>query len=183
MKLRDFIFLAWELRHRLIVQFGDSLICQLTGINTACGRTKLFGDLTMKKHQSGFTLIELMIVVAIIGILASVALPAYQTYTQKAQFSEVVLATSAAKIAVELAAQTGVAEASLDGGSNGILDLGASGFVASVVTENGTITATAVDTLPDTGGTDGATYTLDAAISNGQVQWTTGGTCVAAGLC
>jgi type IV pilus assembly protein PilA len=131
----------------------------------------------MKKAQSGFTLIELMIVVAIIGILASIALPAYQTYTQKAQFSEVVLATSAAKIAVELTAQIGVTELDLDGGSNGILDLGASGFVTSVVTEDGMITATGVAALGS------VTYTLDSAIASGQVQRTVGGACQAAGLC
>ena len=131
----------------------------------------------MKKAQSGFTLIELMIVVAIIGILASIALPAYQTYTQKAQFSEVVLATSAAKIAVELAAQIGVTDLDLDAGSNGILDLGASGFVTSVETEDGMITATGVAALGS------VTYTLDSAIAGGQVQWTVGGTCQAAGLC
>ncbi len=54
----------------------------------------------MKKVQQGFTLIELMIVVAIIGILAAIAIPAYQDYTIRAQISEGITLSSAAKLAV-----------------------------------------------------------------------------------
>lgn len=60
----------------------------------------------MKQMQKGFTLIELMIVVAIIGILAAVALPAYQDYTIRAKMSEVVLAASGMKTSVAEAFQT-----------------------------------------------------------------------------
>ncbi|MEP6657907.1 MAG: prepilin-type N-terminal cleavage/methylation domain-containing protein, partial [Betaproteobacteria bacterium] len=59
----------------------------------------------MKRVQQGFTLIELMIVVAIIGILAAIALPAYKDYTVRAKVSEVILAASSAKNAVAESAQ------------------------------------------------------------------------------
>jgi type IV pilus assembly protein PilA len=61
----------------------------------------------MKQLQKGFTLIELMIVVAIIGILAAVALPAYQDYTVRAKMSEVILAMSACRTSVTEIYQTG----------------------------------------------------------------------------
>jgi type IV pilus assembly protein PilA len=69
----------------------------------------------MKRVQQGFTLIELMIVVAIIGILAAVALPAYQDYTIRARVSEAVLATSQCRTAVSEIYQTGTAAMAADG--------------------------------------------------------------------
>lgn len=136
----------------------------------------------MNRQQSGFTLIELMIVVAIIGILAAVALPAYQTYTQRAAFSEVVLATTPYKSAYEVARQTGriTALANADAGANGIPAAAtASGVLRSVGVTDGLITATS--TATDFGGTS-YTYTLQASLTI-PVQWTEGGTCQAAGLC
>ena len=61
----------------------------------------------MKRLQQGFTLIELMIVVAIIGILAAVALPAYQDYTVRAKMSEVILALSACRTSITEVYQSG----------------------------------------------------------------------------
>jgi type IV pilus assembly protein PilA len=62
-------------------------------------------EINVNKLQKGFTLIELMIVVAIIGILAAVALPAYQDYTIRAKVSELILGASSARTAVTEAAQ------------------------------------------------------------------------------
>ncbi|GAB1231609.1 prepilin-type N-terminal cleavage/methylation domain-containing protein [Ferrigenium sp. UT4] len=76
----------------------------------------------MKQIQKGFTLIELMIVVAIIGILAAVAIPAYSDYTRKAKFTEVVQATQAVKTAVELCLsdENGAVDNCLPGGTGGV---------------------------------------------------------------
>ena len=134
----------------------------------------------MKKAQQGFTLIELMIVVAIIGILAAVAMPAYSTYTKKAKFSEVILATSAYKTAIEVSAQAGTiaALADADAGANGIpAALGASGVITSVDVVDGVITATG------TAAVDSKTFTLTPNGVAAPIQWTKGGTCVAAGIC
>src|SRR2546428_10759437 len=66
-----------------------------------------YEGVSMKRLQKGFTLIELMIVVAIIGILAAVALPAYQDYTVRAKMSEVILGMSACRTSVTEVYQSG----------------------------------------------------------------------------
>ena len=94
----------------------------------------------MKKASAGFTLIELMIVVAIIGILAAVALPAYQDYTVRAKVSELILAASNAKTAVSEFAQ---AEGTLGGSGTGLTIPTEGAYVTSgSVTGAGVITVT-----------------------------------------
>jgi type IV pilus assembly protein PilA len=126
------------------------------------------------KNQKGFTLIELMIVVAIIAILAAIALPAYQDYLVKSRVSEVMLAASSARTTVSeaAAAETGVnMPATVD------IESQSSKYVSSVAYANGRITATGKDLGGST--PTGTIILIGSKSANGQVDWTCTGSIAA----
>jgi type IV pilus assembly protein PilA len=123
----------------------------------------------MKTIQKGFTLIELMIVVAIIGILAAIALPAYQDYTIRAKVSELVLAASAFRTSVTEKAQTDNALGSAGAG----LTVTVFGKISG-----GSVSDGGVIVLSGSAATVGTavTLTMTPSLSGNTVVWTCTGT-------
>ena len=138
----------------------------------------------MKKVQKGFTLIELMIVIAIVGILAAVALPAYQNYTKRAAYAEVIAAMSTAKVGVNECYQLTSGLTACDAGSNGVpadVTAVADGALASIETLNGVITATP-NAYKGIAATDTCLLTPTADSGNSAyLDWDYSGACVTNG--
>lgn len=137
----------------------------------------------MKKVQKGFTLIELMIVIAIVGILAAVALPAYQNYTMRAKFAEVVSAVVPVRNAIDICVQTGTTLASCEVGSSLEAQAAYGDNVTSVQWDDTSdITATGNSSIFGTA----YTYTIVGTETSGTVNWdfdATGSTCDEADIC
>lgn len=154
-----------------------------------------------RSQQSGFTLLELLMVIAVIGILATIAVPRMQNYSAQARFTEVINAAAPYKLAVERCLMERAA-ADCDAGSNGIPAgyTTAQGHVASVGVVDGAITAAGVpadfpnaatngNTKTTTNNdnannaTTGPTYTLTPTPNANGVTWAVTGSCQTANLC
>ena len=133
--------------------------------------------------QKGFTLIELMIVVAIIGILAAVALPAYQDYTTRAKVSEVILAASSAKVGVSEYAQTYNTMAAASINAANVVATQSSKYVSTVFYQDGATVGSIgqiIAVAQNIANVSGGGVVLQGTIAaNGQVDWTCAAAAVA----
>lgn len=135
----------------------------------------------MTRKSQGFTLIELMITIGIIGVLAAIAIPSYQNYTRRAHFSDVVQATTAYKAGVTECYQNHKNLTHCNAGSNNVPPAITSptGAIASAEVAAGIITVTPV---PQEGIEATDTYVLTPTVVNNTLTWASSGGAVTKGL-
>lgn len=140
---------------------------------------------THNRVQTGFTLIELMIVIAIIGILASVAVPAYQTYTKKAKFSEVVLAAGSIRTAIDMCYQIRGGYDLTNCDTEAKLGIRLNDAEVGIHVNSVVLTATtAVITATGSASVDSKNIVLTPTPSGNSLLWSdASSSCIAAGLC
>jgi len=133
--------------------------------------------------QAGFTMIEVMIAIAIVGVLAVVAMPAYNAYRNEAKFAEAILAVGNYRSAVAVQGQSGrfIALGDIDAGTNGVPPTQArTATLHGIDVVDGVITVTWRNDGTDL---DGVTFSLTASGPTPPIEWTKGGSCLALGYC
>ncbi|WP_445426106.1 pilin [Alishewanella sp. HL-SH06] len=132
----------------------------------------------------GFTLLELMIVVALIGILSSLAIPQYQNYFKRSKFTEIILQTTKIKSAIDVCYQTRGA------GNLALCDTATELGISTVdITNNPNISSinisanSAMITVTANSNLDSKTYILTPTPTNGSLVWNESGSCLDAGIC
>jgi type IV pilus assembly protein PilA len=136
------------------------------------------------KPYDGFTLLELMVVVAIVGLLVAAAVPAYLDYSKGAKFTEVIRATVPYRLAIEqvISTESCADPMTLDALDNGFCGIPVAitspiGQVASLTVEDGVVIAKGIESLDD------STFILTPNGVTPPVQWTISGTCITNSIC
>lgn len=137
------------------------------------------------KDQRGFNLIELMVVIAILGLLASIAWPTYQHYVAKARVANLRTFLSSYQTAMEVAFETGATTEDLDAGAFGIpavpdkekTDILSHYYLSTLTVTDGKITARGTTQVED------VEFTLSMDTAGGYMRWKDDGNCITKGLC